>query len=334
MTKTTINPFSDIGAALGIRLVDGKLRPGEVGFANEAAFDATFLSQPLTQFVVGNGGTKREEKLRETLEFLAPAVRVPRKFEFRVSNDKADFAAEEADGDIRAMYGEYKRIQAHGTTADAHTVAKGFSTVIEKDEEKEVPHLREDKARWLKCVLLRAEILRAFGLLNAAATNTAKTWGSGTPQPDSDVTAMLEAAGDDKGLDPNRVLFGRTAWQKRVQAYAGQNTAGAFAGYNRTPAALADWLDVDGVLVSKERYQSGSGKAKLTTANVVLAFAAEDGMTGDDPSNIKRFVSPTAGGDWAVYTRDLTSELVEITVAHRSKIVLTSSLGIRKLTIS
>ena len=84
MTQNKINPLADIGAALGIRLVDGNLRPGEVGFANEAAFDAAFLSQPLTEFVVGNGGTKREEKLQELLEFLAPAVQVPRKFEFRV----------------------------------------------------------------------------------------------------------------------------------------------------------------------------------------------------------------------------------------------------------
>ena len=102
-----------------------------------------------------------------------------------------------------------------------------------------------------------------------------------------------------------------------------------------TPDGLANWLGIDAAMVSRERYQTGSGKAQLTTAGTVLFFNAQDGASPEDPSNIKRFVSPEdGGGDWAVYRRDLTGKLVEITVSHKSKIALTSSTGIQKLTIS
>lgn len=316
-------------------ILERATKPGQIGLANEAAFDAAFLSEPLTQFATGNGGGKREAQLSALLAFLAPDVRVPRKFEYRTHNDKADFAAEEADGDVRALYGEFKRVMAHGDLQNSKTLSKGLSTVLDKDEIAEVPGLEEQKTRWLKCMLLRAEVIRAFTLLSAAATNAAKTWSAAAGDPDSDALAAVIAAGTAKGMDPNRALYGLTAWQKRLLCLGAKNTAAGFAGFQMKPDGLADWLGLDGAMVSRERYQSGSGKAQITTSNVVLFFNAQDGASPEDPSNIKRFVSPEeGGGDWAVYRRDLTGKLVEITVAHKSNIVLTSSTGLQKLTIS
>ena len=146
-------------------IVEHASAPGQVGLANEAAFDAAFLSQPLSQFAAGTGGNKREEELQKLLDFLAPSVKVPRKFEYRTANDAADFAAEEADGDVRALYGEFKRVMAHGDVVNSKTLSKGLQTVLDKDEIAEVPGLEEQKVRWLKCMLLRAEIIRAFTLL-------------------------------------------------------------------------------------------------------------------------------------------------------------------------
>ncbi|MBQ6103010.1 MAG: hypothetical protein IJL06_04995 [Kiritimatiellae bacterium] len=316
-------------------IVEHATAPGQVGLANEAAFDAAFLSQPLTQFAVGTGGNKREEALQKLLDFIAPSVKVPRRFEYRVANDKADFAVEEADGDVRALYGEFKRVMAHGEVVNSKTLSKGLETVLDKDAIAEVPGLEEQKVRWLKCMLLRAEVIRAFTLLAGAATNAAKTWSAAAGDPDNDALAAVLAGGTAKGLDPNRALYGITAWQKRLLSLGAKNTAAGFAGFGMTPDGLANWLGIDAAMVSRERYQTGSGKAQLTTAGTVLFFNAQDGASPEDPSNIKRFESPEDGGGyWAVYRREITSKLVGITVAHKSKIALTSSTGIQKLTIS
>ena len=67
----------------------------------------------------------------------------------------------------------------------------------------------------------------------------------------------------------------------------------------------------------------------------MLAFNAYAGATPEDPSNIKRFWSPEFGGDeWAVWVQDKSSHLKWITVSHKSNIILTSSLGVQKLTVT
>ena len=55
----------------------------------------------------------------------------------------------------------------------------------------------------------------------------------------------------------------------------------------------------------------------------------------EDPSNIKRFTSITeSGGEWRVYVQQVTSKLVDITVEHYELIKITSTLGMRKFTVS
>ena len=68
---------------------------------------------------------------------------------------------EEADGDVRALYGEFKRVMAHGEVVNSKTLSKGLETVLDKDAIAEVPGLEEQKVRWLKCMLLRAEVARS-----------------------------------------------------------------------------------------------------------------------------------------------------------------------------
>ena len=318
-------------ANLGIKPADTALQPGMVALANEGAFQDTFLSKPLTTYAVGY--QSEDAKLEKLLNFLAPPVRVSRRFEYRVADDKAAFAAAEADIDIRSLMGEFALVTAQGTIATGRTLSKGLSTVIDKDDLAENPNLKKEKVAMLKRMLIRAEIIRAFTLLNAAASNTAVNWSSGK-DADSDVLAMIAAGGDARGLDPNHVLYDNTAWQKRVGALGASESPAGYAGYSRTPQMLADWLGIDEVAINRLRYQSGSGKTALTTANIVLAFNADREAGAEDPSNIKRFWSPEQGGEWAVWEQDKASHLTMLTVSHKSNIVLTSSTGIRKLTVS
>ena len=107
-------------------------------------------------------------------------------------------------------------------------------------------------------------------------------------------------------------------------------------------------LGVDQVYVSKERYASTKALKSQVVGNLVLMFTAMAGQDIEDPSNVKRFVSappnvfsadtsqsrPTGGLDLNVYMHQLSAKKVEISVEHYSNVILTSSLGIRKFTIS
>jgi len=71
---------------------------------------------------------------------------------------------------------------------------------------------------------------------------------------------------------------------------------------------------------------------------VLQEALAEDGVDTEDPSNVKRFVSSFSaeqgGGLVRVYSHQISSKLVAITVEHYSKIIVTFSSGIRKWTVS
>ena len=318
-------------ASLGI-VESGKLAPGRIALANEGAFNAAFLSQPLTDYAIG--WKTEDNKLEELLEFIAPGVRVPRKFEYRVGNNADAFAAVADGSDVRSLYGEYKLVKTAAGNTNGKTVSKGFSTLLERDEEREVPNAREGKVAWLKRMLLRAEVIRAVSLLNTAATNSAKTWtGSNGTLPDTDLMAAIDAFGDAVGIDANRVLLGSSAWTKRIGAYASKEAKNFIPP--ATLQGLADFLGVEKVIKSSERYTTGSGKAKLVTANCAFIFMGMAGATSEDPSTLKRFWTPKEGGEWVVYVDEKYSdELIKITVAHTSQIALTCSTGVQKLTIS
>ena len=300
---------------------------GKVAIANESAMNASFLSEPLSDYATG---WKSDESLLENeLDFLAPGVRVARRFGYFKGNN-ADAFAMAADGsDVRALYGEFTTVKTLDDTVDSHTVSKGFTTVIEKDSE--MPGEREEKVRWLKKLLMRAEIYRAWSLLNACATNSAKTWDD-KATPDKDIMAAITAFGDKVGIDANRVLFGSNAWQTRFSSYQAQNTKNFIPP--ATTDALGAFLGAD-VMIAKSRYTNGSGKSRIVSANTVLVYQGEKNASKDDPSTIKRFWTPENGSrEYGVYIDETHAKLVRITVAHQSQIVATCGEGVQKLTIA
>jgi len=305
----------------------GQAGVGVVAVANEAAMDASFLSAPLSDYATG--WRSEDGMLEKELDFLAPGVKVPRKFEYFKGNNEDAFAMVADGSDVRSLYGEFSVVKTIDDTIDSHTVSKGFTTILDKDSEMKGD--REEKVRWLKKLLMKAEIYRAWLLLNSAATNTAKTWGS-SATPDKDIMKAMTDFGDVVGIDANRILFGSTAWITRFGAYQAQDTQNFVPP--ATAAGLGELLGAD-VMVSKSRYTSGAGKARIVSANTVLVFQGEKNPSKDDPSTIKRFWTPeTSGGEYEVYVDERHPKLVRITVAHQSQIAATYSEGVQKLTIS
>ena len=94
-------------------------------------------------------------------------------------------------------------------------------------------------------------------------------------------------------------------------------------------------MGVDAVRVSRERYQSTASAKSKIVPDVVVMFFGLDGATTDDATNLKRFWSAVeGGGKYRVYEQPIGSKMVDITVEHYSNVLVTSTVGLRKLTIS
>jgi hypothetical protein len=68
---------------------------------------------------------------------------------------------------------------------------------------------------------------------------------------------------------------------------------------------------------------------------VVLLFYGIDGATTEDSTHVKRFWSAVeGGGKFRVYEQQVNAKMVDLTVEHYSNVLLTSNVGLRKLTIT
>lgn len=297
----------------------------EVTASNESRFNAANLSEPLTAFAVGWADPAG---LGDLLDFIAPPVPVGRRFEFRKADNAEAFLSE--TDDLRAIGSEFKRIEYTGTSVNEKTLNKGLTVRVDHDEGigDDWP---ERYTQMLLQRLLRNEIRRAITALDAAATSASKTWDD-TANPDGDVREALSLGADAAGVRPNRVLFGESAWDLRSSSYYSQSNAGAFYAAGLTPEEAARKYFVDGVRVVSARYQNGATKAAVL-GDAVYAYNTSEGAMKDEPSNIKRFITPADGGPFRVYL-DEHAKYTDISVEHYSNVVVTSTLGIRKLAVS
>jgi hypothetical protein len=308
---------------------DGKQPAGAVCAANEARFTAANFSEPLTTFAVG----VKVPDIEKELQLVAPQVRVGRRFEYKSATNVQEFYSE--SDDIRAIGASFKRVEYAGTSVNQKTLNKGLMIRLDRDEDLVVPGAENLAVERLIRRLRLNDLRRAYAGLVAAATNSAKTWSTAAlKDPDQDVLVDLDTGADARGIPSNVVAYGQTAWVYRSQSLRAQTVAGGIANAGLTPEQLAAWLGVDAVLVSKTRYQStAAAKAKAIGGAYVLMFCASQMEDKDDPSNIKRFVTPTESGDFRVY-REEHAKYVDVSVEHYSNIVITSTLGVRTVTPS
>lgn len=303
------------------------LRPGVFALANEARFTATNFSEPLTQYAVG---WQDSENIQRTIDFIAPRVPVGRRFEFKKADNSEAFLSEVDDE--RAIGAAFKRVEYKGTSALGKTRNRGLTVRIDRDEDGAVVN-EERTVALLRQRMLRNELRRVLTILLALDAGTAKTWNaSGTP--DDDMIAAIAAAQLDAGVFPNRAIIGLAAWNLRRASYAAQNTAGATAGLALGATAVAGMMGLDDLLISRELYQSAvAGKTRIMTSSF-MCFSARDMLGKDDPSNLKRFVTPVGDGDFKVYRQEVGPKFIDITVESYSDTIGTSTVGTKKLTIS
>jgi hypothetical protein len=327
-------------------LPDGApMLPGQVyALANDSRFTETNFSEPLTTFAVG---WKDPNNLEGTLEFFSPKTPVPgRLFEWKKATNAEEFFTE--TDDIRAIGADFKRVEYTAADVTDKTLNKGLTMRVDLDNVNTTITGWENRyvAKILRR-LLRNELLRGITLLSAAATVTPKVWNAAA-DPDADVVNEEIAAANQVGFQFNRAGYGHTAWATRFTSLRGNANPARWGSATMTPEQLAMMFGVDEVFVSKERYQSSAAAKSEAVGNMVLMFFAQAGLDVEDPSNIKRFVSPppnvlsggnefkrpSGGLDVNVYVQQTSAKLVDISVEHYAKTVMTSTLGVREFTVT
>ncbi|MDR0590772.1 MAG: hypothetical protein LBG09_02900 [Puniceicoccales bacterium] len=311
---------------------DGFQSYGTVCAANESRFTAANYSEPLTAFTIG---WKNREEIESLLNFVAPVVNVARRFEFKVGDPDQAFLSE--TDDIRSIGSAFKRVEFTGTSVTSKTFNKGLTIRVDHDDVAG-DDWRECYVQLLLQRLYRNELRRAIAALeaNAVSSTTNYIWSNstGTPNPDADIRAELEAAMNITGVRPNRLILGEVAWDIRANAYDHQNNAGANRSAALNLEEFARKLFIEEARVVSGRYQTSATEKSSFLGNSILAFYANNAVMKDEPANIKRFVTPVDGNSlFRVYLEE-HSKFSDITVEHYSNIVITSTTGIRKLVVS
>lgn len=309
-----------------------------VGESGVMELNASLLTQSsfqeaLTAFAMGwrdDGG-----QLQRELDFFAPGVQTARRFEYAEAVNIEQFYSETTD-DLRGIGADFKKVEYNSTKTTGKTDNRGLMVVVDLDEVKDTPGWEQQKVAMLMSRIKRNQLRRAIALLAAAATNTAKTWDTTAGKdPDMDVISDLVTAATAIGVKANRVGYGDTAWSKRALSHRAQSTAGGFASASLTEDALAGILGVDQVLRSTSRYASSATAKSEILSNLVLMFVAMQSADPMDSSNIKCFWTPTDQGNrYAVHSIPHGIKQHIIAVEHYELLKITSTLGIRKFTVS
>jgi hypothetical protein len=312
--------------------------------ANASRFTETYFQQPLTDYALGWGAAN--PKMDALLEFVAPQVITPHRFEYAYGvND--EYYRSETD-DVRSIGADFKRVEYTSLKTTSRTFNKGLTVRVDVEEVAGIPDWETRTVDKLMKRLKLNDFRRAITLLKTG-TNDAQTWnGTSGENPDTGAASVLErlVVGNTSLGFPalNRVLYGVTAWHKRLLSLSAQSHAAGFGGYALTEQQLAGLLGVDEVMVSREVYASGGAAlttlapvvdTTVSTTGIVLLFNAQAGQSKDDPSSIKRFVSMTdGGGEYKVYRQEVNAKLVDITVEHYSNVVATCITGCQMITVS
>ena len=313
-------------------------------FCNAGTFLETYYTEPLTNFTMG---WRDPNNIEDSLQFVAPAVPVGRRFEWKQATNAEEFLSEIQD-DARAIGADFKSVKYTGADVTDKTLNRGLTLIVDLDNVQEtgagagvVPAWQQNAVAKLTRRLYRNSYRRAIAAISAASVSNTFHWTTTAGiNPDMDVQGDLVAQTTITGIRNNRVLYGDTAFLYRQASYGAQNNPAGYLGYNPTAgaeSALAAALQVDRVKISRERYQSSAAAKSEILGPNVYTFFAQDNVDTEDPSNIKRFVSTfdaeQGGGLFRVYVQQLSSKLVAITVEFYEKIVITYASGIRKMAV-
>lgn len=329
---TDFTNAKDYANAVGIPYDSGgELKTGEVYIANDTRFAASNYNVALTNFAVGGWANSGLEQ--ELTAYVGAPVLVSRRFNYKVwANSEA--LKSETD-DLRAVGAEFQEVRRGTSEVNTQTAPRGLIMVLDREELNAGVITEQGAVQYLTQRLQLNQIRRASALLIAAATDTARTWLTTTPDADMHAITAINAYQVAAGIDPNTAIYGRTAWLGRITALRGLTTAGGFAGAAKNESELAAFLNIDQVYRANALYQSATATKTLIGASKVLFYYKSMSGMQYDPSNIKYFYSPApSGGRIEAFRYEEGSSKVIVGVRHNELLAITYSGGIQSLTIS
>lgn len=286
---------------------------------NDLTYNTEHLSIELTEFA---NSTHNHEDLKKTLNFIAPAIPVARRFEYKKAATDQFFSTEEDD--IRATGSNFKYMDFQGESITAKTLNKGLGVRVDVDD----INGKDWQMRYVYALqeqIYRNELRRVIKALIANASDGGTLKWTDKASPDADIRNALMAACKKNGFYPNRVLFSEPAWFIRQDCYAGQDNAGARIAAQMSRETLAELLRVDSVQLLKQNNLGIQGQLK---DNSVFAFYAEDSMFKDALSNLKYFVTLSPEGhSFRVYLEEYP-KYTDIIVECFSTIAVTSKTNL------
>jgi hypothetical protein len=227
--------------------------------------------------------------------------------------------------------------QRTATKTDFQINNRGLSVILDRDELRDKPEWQQMHTKWLIDLLNRATVQEALAIYTAAATPSALTWSSGSPNPDINIRNLLLTAANVTGFYPQNAAYGDAAFLLRASAYESELTAGSMARASvYTEEQLATALGVAQALINMERYQNTTtAKVELIGSNVLLFTAVKDAGPAD-PSNIVRHVVTGSGasGEYAVYVTDIGVKKIMLTVENYELLHTQHTTGIYKVAVS
>lgn len=299
--------------------------------ANDANLTGFHLSEPLTEFATG---APDANGLQEFLNMIAPPVPTGMRFSYQVHTEAEERVADSIAAIRRPIGGEFPNVRLTGSETNGNLFNLGLTTFIDHDQGGLNPLVQQHHVLNLLNRILRAQVVNAMGLIDAAATDAGSTnWGSSTSNPDKDLRTDLRTAKLARGERSNMVLIGDAAWQYRQDAYEqpARTNSGTKAGY--TPQQLATALRVGNVVIGEETKRSSATALADIVGSATYNFMVNPVATTSDMSNVKQFTMMGAGGAVEVFIEQLTKR-VKVTVSKYANTVITSSVGIRKRTIT
>lgn len=310
---------------------------GQITAMNSAMNYTSSFARDVAGYLAGQPAGDEEAHL----DLLCPPIQVNDFFRYPKADDEF-FLTEADDSDIRASGATFKRVQYRGTKVVDETVQKGLTMRV---DHKDIPKIgtqyvsgwENNYATHLKHRLIRAELIRFYSLLDAAATNQNKTWNA-SANPDGDIREMIELGRVALGHGATHVVMGSTAAELRKDAYEDEARANHSMSKHAeyTAEQLATYLGVNHAITDKGINQVKKGAAKVARVGLsVYSYFAGNGVVMEDPSNFKRAWSATkkSGGKWAVSIKE-DDVFTDITVWHESKLIAPITAGVRKQTIS
>jgi len=334
--------LSNTGASafrrLGVALTNDhhSVRTGQACLANEALIVQSTYIEEITAWGIGYANAA-DNRLRVLRDFLAPGrpgtsrtIRLTQYDEtepwFTVDNQKIK----------RSVLGDFMEVrQRTAIKVDRLIFNRGLCVTLDLDELKDKPHWQQTHTQWLIDLLMRATVLEAIAIYQAAATVLNVTWDAAS-NPDLDIKTELIALANVTGFKPSRAVFGDTASLKRQQAYEQQLTAGSLAhSQMMTDEEIAVACGLGEVLTDAERYQSTTtAKSEIVGSNVYV-FTAFPDESPEDASNVVRHVANASygGGEYAVYLTPIGVKKVVLTVENYELLATQHTTGIAQLAI-